>query len=240
MTETAHNVDQTEIRKFEQLASRWWDPHSEFKTLHEINPLRLDYIERAVSLQGKEVLDVGCGGGLLSEAMALRGARVTGIDMGEMPLRVAELHTLETGVEVTYRRVPVEVLAAERPASFDVVTCMEMLEHVPDPAAVVAACARLVRPGGLVFFSTLNRNPKSYLMAIVGAEYVLGMLPKGTHDYARFIRPAELGAWIRAAGLRLTDLTGMTYHPLTGEYRLAQGEKLDVNYLATCRLDGDV
>ncbi|MEY6433487.1 bifunctional 2-polyprenyl-6-hydroxyphenol methylase/3-demethylubiquinol 3-O-methyltransferase UbiG [Thioalkalicoccus limnaeus] len=238
MTQTSHNVDHAEIRKFEELASRWWDPHSEFKALHDINPLRLDYIDQAARLQGRDVLDVGCGGGILAEAMALRGARVMGIDMGEMPLRIAELHTLESGVEVTYRLVPVETLAAERPASFDVVTCMEMLEHVPDPAAVVAACATLVRPGGYVFFSTLNRNPKSYLMAIVGAEYILGMLPKGTHDYARFIRPAELAAWVRDAGMQVTDLTGMTYNPLNQEYRLEK-RRLDVNYLATCRLDAD-
>lgn len=237
MTATDHNVDPAEIRKFDDLASRWWDPHGEFKALHEINPLRLSYIERTAGLDGKEVLDVGCGGGILSEAMASRGARVTGIDMGEMPLRVADLHTLESGVEVTYRRAPVEVLAAERPASFDVVTCMELIEHVPDPAATVAACAQLVRPGGFVFFSTLNRNPKSYLLAIIGAEYVLGMLPKGTHDYARFIRPSELDAWVRAADMHIVDLTGMTYNPLTGEYKLVARD-LDVNYLAACQLNG--
>jgi 2-polyprenyl-6-hydroxyphenyl methylase/3-demethylubiquinone-9 3-methyltransferase len=234
----AHNVDEGEIRKFDELAARWWDPNSELKTLHEINPLRLDYVERAAGLKGKEVLDVGCGGGLLSEGMALRGARVTGIDMGEMALKVADLHTLESGVEVTYRRVPVEVLAAERPASFDLVTCMEMLEHVPNPAEAVAACARLVRPGGHVIFSTLNRNLKSYLMAIVGAEYIVGMLPKGTHEYARFIRPSELDAWVRAAGMHISDLTGMRYNPLTGEYSLSARD-LDVNYFATCRLDQD-
>lgn len=234
----AHNVDEGEIRKFDELAARWWDPNSELKTLHEINPLRLDYVERAAGLKGKEVLDVGCGGGLLSEGMALRGARVTGIDMGEMALKVADLHTLESGVEVTYRRVPVEVLAAERPASFDLVTCMEMLEHVPNPVQAVAACARLVRPGGHVIFSTLNRNLKSYLMAIVGAEYIVGMLPKGTHEYARFIRPSELDAWVRAAGMHISDLTGMRYNPLTGEYSLSARD-LDVNYFATCRLDQD-
>ena len=232
------NVDHAEISKFEDLASRWWDPNSELKTLHDINPLRLDYIERAGGLAGREVLDVGCGGGILSEGMARHGARVLGIDLGEAHLRVAELHTLESGVEVDYRLISVEALAVERPAGFDRVTCMEMLEHVPDPASVVHACARLVRPGGLVFFSTLNRNLKSYALAIVAAEYVLGMLPRGTHDYGRFIRPSELDAWARAAGLTTTDITGMTYNPLTGGYRLDKGD-LDVNYLMTCRRDPD-
>jgi 2-polyprenyl-6-hydroxyphenyl methylase/3-demethylubiquinone-9 3-methyltransferase len=232
------NVDHAEISKFEDLASRWWDPNSELKTLHDINPLRLDYIERAGGLEGLEVLDVGCGGGILSEGMARHGARVLGIDLGEAHLRVAELHTLETGVEVDYRLISVEALAEERPSAFDRVTCMELLEHVPDPASVVRACARLVRPGGLVFFSTLNRNLKSYALAIVAAEYVLGMLPRGTHDYGRFIRPSELDAWARAAGLTTTDITGMTYNPLTGDYRLDKGD-LDVNYLMTCRRDPD-
>jgi len=232
------NVDHAEISKFEDLASRWWDLDSELKTLHDINPLRLDYIERAGGLEGLEVLDVGCGGGILSEGMARHGARVLGIDLGEAHLRVAELHTLETGVEVDYRLISVEALADERPAAFDRVTCMEMLEHVPDPASVVRACGRLVRPGGLVFFSTLNRNLKSYALAIVAAEYVLGMLPRGTHDYGRFIRPSELDAWVRAAGLTTTDITGMTYNPLTGDYRLDKGD-LDVNYLMTCRRDPD-
>jgi 2-polyprenyl-6-hydroxyphenyl methylase/3-demethylubiquinone-9 3-methyltransferase len=232
------NVDPGEIGKFEELASRWWDPHSEFKTLHDINPLRLDYIDRSAGLAGREVLDVGCGGGLLSEGMAARGARVLGIDMGAMPLRVAELHTLESGVEVDYRRIPVEALAAERPESFDLVTCMEMLEHVPDPASVVDACARLVRPGGKVFFSTLNRNLKAYLLAVLGAEYILGMLPKGTHDFSRFIRPAELDRWSRAAGLRTVDMIGLTYNPLTRTYRLDPGD-VDVNYLVTCVRDAD-
>jgi 2-polyprenyl-6-hydroxyphenyl methylase/3-demethylubiquinone-9 3-methyltransferase len=234
MSEAHHNVDHSEIGKFEALAARWWDPGGEFKPLHEINPLRLAYIQQSVSLAGKEVLDVGCGGGILSEAMALAGAQVTGIDMGEMPLKVAELHTLESGVEVTYRRVPVEALAAERPASFDVVTCMEMLEHVPDPSSVVAACARLVRPEGWVFFSTLNRNLKSYLLAVIGAEYLLGMLPRGTHDFARFIRPSELERWVRQAGMQATDITGMTYNPITASYRLNKSDT-DVNYLMTCR-----
>ena len=238
MPHRAHNVDHAEISKFEDLAARWWDPNSELKTLHEINPLRLDYIDRAAGLAGKSVLDVGCGGGILSEGMALRGAQVLGIDLGEMHLKVAELHTLESGVEVEYRRIAVETLAEEHPGSFDLVTCMEMLEHVPDPSSVVRACARLVRPGGQVFFSTLNRNLKSYALAVVAAEYVLGMLPRGTHDYARFIRPSELDAWARAAGLTTTDITGMTYNPLTGVYRLNKGD-VDVNYLMTCRRDPD-
>ena len=238
MSEAAHNVDHAEISKFEDLAARWWDPHSEFKPLHDINPLRLDYVDRRAGLSGKEVLDVGCGGGILSESMALRGARVTGIDMGEMPLRVAELHTLESGVEVRYRRVPVETLAAERPGSFDIITCMEMLEHVPDPSSVVAACARLARPGGHVFFSTINRNPKSYLMAIIGAEYLLNLLPRGTHDYARFIRPSELDRWVRGAGMRIAHMTGMAYNPLLGSYRLAEGD-VDVNYMVACRHAAD-
>lgn len=236
MPHRAQNVDGAEIDKFEDLASRWWDPNSELKTLHDINPLRLDYIDRAGGLAGKQVLDVGCGGGILSESMAARGAQVMGIDLGEAHLRVAELHTLETGVEVTYRRIAVETLAEEHPADFDLVTCMEMLEHVPDPASVVRACARLVRPGGLVFFSTLNRTLKAYALAVVAAEYVLGMLPRGTHDYARFIRPSELDAWAREAGLATTDITGMTYNPLTQVYRLNKGD-VDINYLMTCRRD---
>lgn len=234
------NVDPAEIGKFEELASRWWDPHSEFKTLHDINPLRLDYIARgAGGLAGKQVLDVGCGGGILSESMALAGAQVTGIDMGSMPLRVAELHTLESGVEVTYRRALVETLAAEQPARFDVIACMEMLEHVPDPASVVEACAQLVRPGGKVFFSTLNRNPQAFLMAIVGAEYLLGMLPRGTHDYSRFIRPSELDAWIRPTALHTVELMGMTYSPLTRTYRL-DPHRLEVNYFVSCVRAADV
>ena len=234
MTETTPNIDASEIHKFEEIASRWWDPQSEFKPLHEINPLRLGYVQSHVPLAGKKVLDVGCGGGILSESMAVAGAKVTGIDMGEEPLRVAELHTLETGVEVDYRQITAEAMAAEMPGAFDVVTCMEMLEHVPDPGSVVDACARLVRPGGHVFFSTLNRNPKSYLFAILGAEYVLNLLPRGTHDYARFIRPAELDRWVRATDLRIVELTGLSYNPVTRAYRLAPKD-ISVNYLAACR-----
>ncbi len=238
MPHRARNVDHAEIRKFEDLAARWWDPNSELKTLHDINPLRIDYIDRAAGLAGKRVLDVGCGGGILSEAMAARGAEVLGIDLGETHLKVAELHTLESGIEVEYRRIAVETLAAERPGAFDIVTCMELLEHVPDPASIIQSAARLVRPEGLVFFSTLNRNLKSFALAIVGAEYVLGMLPRGTHDYARFIRPSELDAWAREAGLHTTDITGLTYNPFTAAYRLDKGD-VDVNYLMTCRRDPD-
>jgi len=223
------NVDHAEVSKFEELAARWWDPHSEFKPLHEINPLRLDYIDRIAGLAGKRVLDVGCGGGILSESMAARGAEVTGIDMGEAPLQVARLHLLESGLEINYERIPVERLAAEQPASFDVVTCMEMLEHVPDPASVVEACSRLVKPGGHVFFSTINRNPKSYLFAIIGAEYLLRLLPKGTHDFAKFIRPSELSAWIRQTPLQSVDMTGLSYNPFTREYAL--NRDVDVNYM---------
>ncbi|MCW8906161.1 MAG: bifunctional 2-polyprenyl-6-hydroxyphenol methylase/3-demethylubiquinol 3-O-methyltransferase UbiG [Sedimenticola sp.] len=233
MTDSSINVDHAEISKFEELAARWWDPHSEFKPLHEINPLRLDYIDRLSGLNGKRVLDVGCGGGILSEGMARAGAEVTGIDMGEAPLEVARLHLLESGLKVHYERVPVEQLAQRQPESFDVVTCMEMLEHVPDPASVVEACARLAKPGGKLFFSTLNRNPKSYLFAIVGAEYLLRLLPKGTHDFSRFIRPSELDSWIRRAGLHSNDMIGLTYNPLNGRYRLVPGD-VDVNYMVSC------
>lgn len=224
------NVDASEIAKFEELAHRWWDPQGEFKPLHDINPLRLDYIEARAPLAGRRVLDVGCGGGILAEAMVDRGADVIGIDMGEAPLAVARLHLLESGARVEYRRSTAEAMAAERPGDFDVITCMEMLEHVPDPASVVRACAALIKPGGKVFFSTINRGPKAYLLAIVGAEYVLRLLPKGTHDYDRFIRPSELARWVRGAGLDLRDLTGMTYNPVTRRYRL--GHDIDVNYLA--------
>lgn len=235
MSETASNFDEAEIGKFDALASRWWDPEGEFKPLHDINPLRLEYVAERAGLEGKAVADVGCGGGILAESMAERGARVTGIDMGEAPLAVARLHQLESGVEVEYLRTTAEALAEERPGAFDVVTCMEMLEHVPDPASVVAACARLVRPGGQVFFSTINRTPKAYALAIVGAEYILRLLPRGTHDYARFIRPAELESWSRHGGLTVRELTGMQYNPLTRKYSL--GRDLAVNYLAHCSRD---
>ena len=227
------NVDQQEIAKFEELAHRWWDPESEFKPLHQINPLRLDYIDRRARLTGKQVLDVGCGGGILSESMAQRGAQVTGIDMGEAPLAVARLHQLESGVAVEYQRITAEALAEAKPESFDVVTCLEMLEHVPDPASVIAACARLVKPGGQVFFSTINRNPKAYLLAIIGAEYVLNLLPKGTHDFSKFIKPSELESWSRAGGLQPLELTGMSYNPLTRTYSL--GPDVAVNYLLHCQ-----
>lgn len=236
MSETVINVDHAEINKFEELAARWWDANSEFKPLHDINPLRLGYIESTVNLDGIAALDVGCGGGILSEGMARRGAQVTGIDMGEAPLEVARLHLLESGLDVRYERIPVERLAEEQPESFDLVTCMELLEHVPDPGSVVRACAKLTKPGGQVFFSTLNRNPKSYLFAIVGAEYLLRLLPKGTHDFAKFIRPSELDRWIRQAGLHCVDICGMTYNPLTGKYSLNPND-VDVNYLVRCSKD---
>lgn len=233
MTTHTLNVDPAEVAKFEALASRWWDPHSEFKPLHDINPLRLDYIDRRSGLKGKQVADVGCGGGILSESMAQRGAIVTGIDMGKAPLSVAQLHKLESGVEVNYRQGTAEELAAEQPEHYDVVTCLEMLEHVPDPASVIKSCAALVKPGGHVFLSTLNRNPKSYLFAIVGAEYLLKMLPKGTHDYSKFIRPSELESWVREAGLSVRELTGMSYNPLSKKYTL--GYDVGVNYLMHCQ-----
>jgi 2-polyprenyl-6-hydroxyphenyl methylase/3-demethylubiquinone-9 3-methyltransferase len=229
------NADPAELAKFGELAHRWWDPHSEFRPLHEINPLRLEWIARLAPLAGRDVLDVGCGGGILAEAMARRGARVTGIDLGEKALKVAQLHLLESGQPVRYEHASAEDYAAQHPASFDVVTCMELLEHVPDPASTVAACARLLRPGGRVFFSTINRNPKSYLFAVIGAEYILKLLPRGTHDYARFVRPAELAHWCRAAGLREAEITGMTYNPLSRRYRL-DGDT-SVNYLLACVKD---
>jgi 2-polyprenyl-6-hydroxyphenyl methylase / 3-demethylubiquinone-9 3-methyltransferase len=219
------NADPAELEKFSSLAHRWWDPAGEFKPLHDINPLRLDWIAQHATLDGARVLDVGCGGGILTEAMARRGAKVTGIDLSEKALRVAQLHLLESKLDIRYEACSVDDLDGE----FDLVTCMELLEHVPDPAAMVAACARRVRPGGQVFFSTINRNPKSYLFAVVGAEYVLGLLPKGTHDYQRFIKPSELSRWSRAAGLRVDELIGMTYNPITRIYRL--GADCDVNYL---------
>jgi 2-polyprenyl-6-hydroxyphenyl methylase / 3-demethylubiquinone-9 3-methyltransferase len=231
MTEATRrsNVDPDEIAKFERLAARWWDPSSEFRPLHEINPLRLDWINARAPLSGKTVLDVGCGGGILAEAMAARGARVTGIDLGEAPLAVARLHLKESGQQVDYRKIAAEELAREQPGGFDIVTCMEMLEHVPDPASTVAACAQLVKPGGQVFFSTLNRNPKSWLFAIVGAEYILKLLPRGTHEYMKFIRPSELDSMSRHAGLNVREYTGMHYNPLTQRYTLGPG--VDVNYL---------
>jgi 2-polyprenyl-6-hydroxyphenyl methylase/3-demethylubiquinone-9 3-methyltransferase len=230
MNGAAHNIDPAEVNKFEELASRWWDPSSEFKPLHDINPLRIDYINERAALKGQKVIDVGCGGGLLSEGMAQLGAQVTGIDMGEAPLTVARLHQHETGVQVDYQRTTAEQLAEQNPHNFDVCTCLEMLEHVPDPASVIEACAKLVKPGGQLFFSTINRNPKSYLFAIIGAEYVLRMLPKGTHDFRKFIRPSELERWARSAGLALKELTGMSFNPLTQQYKL--GNDVDVNYLA--------
>ncbi len=223
------NVDPAELAKFEKLAARWWDPESEFKPLHEINPLRLKWINDRVGLKDKRVLDVGCGGGILAESMAALDAEVTGIDLGDAPLAVAKLHQKESGVKIDYRRVSAEALAREQPGGFDVVTCLEMLEHVPEPASTVAACAQLVKPGGQVFFSTINRNPKSFLFAIVGAEYVLNLLPRGTHEYLKFIKPSELERMCRHAGLSVREFTGMHYNPLTRHYSLGPG--VDVNYL---------
>ena len=228
------NVDPQELTKFSELAHRWWDPESEFRPLHQINPLRLEWIDQLARLEGRRVLDVGCGGGILADAMARRGASVLGIDLASKPLRVARLHALEAGTEsVEYREVAAEALAQEMPTQFDRVTCMEMLEHVPDPSSIVRACASLVKPGGWVFFSTLNRNPKSFLFAIVGAEHVLNLLPKGTHEYARFIKPSELAQWCRDAGLELGATRGMEYNPLTRRYWLSADTS--VNYLLACR-----
>ena len=230
---TTINADPQELAKFGDLAHRWWDPNSEFKPLHDINPLRVGWIEKQVGLAGKKVIDVGCGGGLLSEGMAACGAQVTGIDLSEKPLGVAKLHLYESGHKVDYRLVSAEDMAAQAPATFDAVTCLEMLEHVPDPASIVKACATMVKPGGQVFFSTLNRNPKAYLMAVVGAEYVLNMLPKGTHEYARFIKPAELSRFCREAGLQVEEIVGMSYNPFTKTYSL--GKDTSVNYLIRTR-----
>jgi 2-polyprenyl-6-hydroxyphenyl methylase / 3-demethylubiquinone-9 3-methyltransferase len=224
------NVDTAEIAKFEALASRWWDKNSEFKPLHDINPLRANFIDQRSPVAQKKVIDVGCGGGILAESLALRGAEVTGIDMGEAPLSVARLHALETGVNLNYEQITAEDKATQMPGEFDVVTCMEMLEHVPDPSSVVKACAQLVKDGGDVYFSTINRNPKSYAFAILGAEYILKLLPKGTHEYSKFIRPSELAQWLRAAGLELQEITGMTYNPLTKHYKLDASD-VSVNYL---------
>ncbi len=223
------NADELELQKFGDLAHKWWDKTSEFKPLHELNPLRLGYIDGLVGLQGKRMLDVGCGGGILSESMYFKGADVVGIDLGEKALNVAKLHQLESGAKVAYQYISVEQLAAEQPASFGVVACMEMLEHVPDPSAIVAACAKLVKPGGSVFFSTINRNPKAYLFAVIGAEYVLNLLPKGTHDYAKFIKPSELSSWVRQANLNVSEMRGMSYNPITQHYSL--GDDVSVNYM---------
>lgn len=223
------NADPAELQKFSDLAHRWWDPESEFKPLHQINPLRLDWIDNTVGLSGKKVVDIGCGGGILAESMAARGAEVTGVDLSEKALGVARLHLYESGQTVSYRHISAEDIAQESPASFDVVTCMEMLEHVPDPASTIRACATLVKPGGKVFFSTLNRNLKAYLLAVVGAEYILNLLPKGTHEYAKFIKPSELSRYVREAGLNVEELLGMGYNPLTKIYAL--GHDTDVNYL---------
>lgn len=224
------NVDYAEIAKFEALASRWWDKSGEFKPLHDINPLRCNYIDQRSPIAQKQVLDVGCGGGILSEAMAQRGAIVTGIDMGEAPLNVARLHGMESGTSVNYQQIQAEVLAEEQPEQYDVVTCLEMLEHVPDPSAVIKACARLVRPGGDLYFSTINRTPKAYMFAVLGAEYILKLLPKGTHEYDKFIRPSELAGWLRQADLSLNDMTGITYNPLTKQYKL-NARDTAVNYM---------
>jgi len=224
------NVDPQEIAKFEAMASRWWDRNSDFKPLHDINPLRANYIDEHSPVAGKRLVDIGCGGGILAEAMAQRGAVVTGIDMGEAPLAVAKLHQLESGVDVDYRRSTAEQLAAEEGETYDIVCCLEMLEHVPDPGAVVAACAALAKPGGALYFSTINRNPKSFAFAIVGAEYILKLLPAGTHEYAKFIKPSELAGWLREAGLVLGGMTGLTYNPLTRHYRLNEAD-VSVNYM---------
>ncbi len=224
------NVDPAEIAKFEELAHRWWDRNSEFKPLHDINPLRVNYIDERSPLAEKRVVDIGCGGGILSEAMALRGAKVIGIDMGEEPLNVARLHQLESGAKVDYFQTTAEELADDQPGYYDVVTCLEMLEHVPNPASVIRACAKLCKPGGHLYFSTINRNPKAFALSIVGAEYILGLLPKGTHEYGKFIRPAELAEWLRENELQLQHMTGLTYNPLFKRYRLNERD-VDVNYM---------
>jgi 2-polyprenyl-6-hydroxyphenyl methylase/3-demethylubiquinone-9 3-methyltransferase len=230
MHERSLNADPAELAKFSELAHRWWDPHGEFRPLHEINPLRLEWIAARATLSGAQLLDVGCGGGILSEALARRGAQVTAIDLADKPLRVAELHLLESGLPVRYLRSSAEEHAEAHAGRYDIVTCMELLEHVPDPASTVAACARLLRPGGQAFFSTINRNPRAYLFAVIGAEYVLGLLPKGTHDYARFVRPSELARFCRSAGLRIAGMTGLAYNPLARSYRLVAD--CGVNYMA--------
>ncbi len=224
------NVDAHEIAKFEALASRWWDADSEFKPLHEINPLRCNYIDLHSPVAGKNILDVGCGGGLVCEGLAQRGGKLTGIDMGDAPLGVAKLHSIESQLNIDYQKITAEDMATQHAEQFDIVTCLEMLEHVPDPAAIVKACMTLVKPGGHVYFSTINRNPKAYLFAIVGAEYILGLLPKGTHDYDKFIRPSELGTWMRESKLDIKHMTGLTYNPLTKTYKLNDRD-LSVNYM---------
>jgi 2-polyprenyl-6-hydroxyphenyl methylase/3-demethylubiquinone-9 3-methyltransferase len=229
MTQTI-NVDAAEIAKFEALASRWWDPTSEFRPLHDINPLRANWIDKLSPVSGTRLVDIGCGGGLLTEAMAWRGANVTGIDMGEAPLSVARIHQLESQLDICYLKTTAEALASEEPESFEVVTCLEMLEHVPDPESVIQACADLAKPGANLYFSTINRNPKAFVFAIVGAEYVLNLLPKGTHEYGKFIKPSEMSRWIRAAGLLPQEMTGLTYNPLTKHYRLVT-EDVSVNYM---------
>mgnify|MGYP000079148073 CR=1 FL=1 len=230
---SSRNVDPNEIQKFEELASRWWDPESEFQPLHAINPLRTEYINLHSPVNGLKVLDVGCGGGLISEAMSAFGAEVTGIDMGEAPLSVAKLHLLESGETVDYIKITAEELAEQRPNHYDVVTCLEMLEHVPDPSLVIEACAKMVKPNGDVYFSTINRNAKAWLMAIVGAEYVLNMLPKGTHEYNKLIKPSELSEYARHSGLELQRMVGLHYNPLSKNYTLAPG--VDVNYMIHCK-----
>jgi len=226
------NADQNELDKFSALAHRWWDPTSEFKPLHAINPLRLDWIQKHIPIAGKKVLDVGCGGGILTESMSRAGAIAKGVDLSEKALKVADLHSLESGVKVEYEYISAEDLAVKEPGQYDVVTCMEMLEHVPEPLSIIKACAQLVKPGGRVFFSTLNRNPKSYLFAIIGAEYILNLLPKGTHDYKKFIKPSELGEYVREAGFEMNEIIGLTYNPITQVYSL--GRDTDVNYLIAC------
>ena len=224
------NVDPNEIRKFEELASRWWDKNSEFKPLHDINPLRANWIDNLAPVAEKKVLDVGCGGGILAESLAQRGAQVTGIDMGDAPLGVARLHQLESGLSIDYQKSTAEDFAQKHENAFDAVTCLEMLEHVPDPSSVVSACAKMVKPGGHVFFSTINRNPKAFLFAIIGAEYVLRLLPRGTHEYAKFIRPSELANWSRESNLQVNQMTGLLFNPLTKQYRLSDSD-MDVNYM---------
>lgn len=227
------NVDASEVEKFNALAHRWWDPDSDFKPLHQINPLRANYIDTHTPVAGKKVLDVGCGGGILSEALAHRGAEVTGIDMSSEPLNVAKIHRLESGLDIDYQQSTAEAWAEQHQGEYDIVACLEMLEHVPDPGAVIAACSTLLKPGGQVYFSTINRNPKSYLFAIIGAEYILQLLPKGIHDYAKFIKPSEMAAWARAANLQVQDIKGMSYNPLTTNYKINQDTR--VNYLMSCQ-----